>query len=273
MSRVVFVILGLLLLASPANADQQVRATWYGNELRGHRTASGEAFNPDGLTAAHRSLPLGTCLVVGSRAVHRRSVAGLVVGRGAGNRHALDRKRDDEALLVSLPGRVCCGQVVSRPRQSLLAARLGLFLVSGCPIRHGESIGGSRGKSGPSLTDPSFCNPSRFFRTLGAKRSGKWTGSVGGITHLASQPHCEVNVTNKFVGLSPSPCCNGLYNRRCSVCALAVKGRGRYAQGCSPHHSRHRFGLRYSALPGISASAAESAEVCGGVRSVVTMQA
>jgi len=39
-------------------------STWYGNELRGHRTASGEIFNPDGLTAAHRSLPFGTCLLV-----------------------------------------------------------------------------------------------------------------------------------------------------------------------------------------------------------------
>ena len=81
MSRVVFVILGLLLLASPANADQQVRATWYGNELRGHRTASGEAFNPDGLTAAHRSLPLGTCLVVGNTKTGK-SVAVRVNDRG-----------------------------------------------------------------------------------------------------------------------------------------------------------------------------------------------
>jgi murein L,D-transpeptidase YcbB/YkuD len=43
-----------------------VRATWYGDEFRGSRTASGEVFNPDGLTAAHKSLPFGTCLVVGN---------------------------------------------------------------------------------------------------------------------------------------------------------------------------------------------------------------
>jgi rare lipoprotein A len=53
----------LMFATSPAFANQ-VQATWYGNELRGHRTASGEIFNPDGLTAAHRSLPFGTCLVV-----------------------------------------------------------------------------------------------------------------------------------------------------------------------------------------------------------------
>jgi len=35
-------------------------ASWYGAELAGHRTASGERFNPSQLTAAHRTLPLGT---------------------------------------------------------------------------------------------------------------------------------------------------------------------------------------------------------------------
>lgn len=56
--------LSLLAVAGPAQAMQTVGATWYGNELRGRRTASGERFNPDGLTAAHRSLPFGTCLLV-----------------------------------------------------------------------------------------------------------------------------------------------------------------------------------------------------------------
>ena len=35
-------------------------ASYYGAELAGHRTASGERFNPSELTAAHRTLPLGT---------------------------------------------------------------------------------------------------------------------------------------------------------------------------------------------------------------------
>jgi rare lipoprotein A len=39
-------------------------ASYYGHELAGNRTASGERFNPAGLTAAHRSLPLGTKLRV-----------------------------------------------------------------------------------------------------------------------------------------------------------------------------------------------------------------
>ena len=35
-------------------------ASWYGSELAGHRTANGERFNPNELTAAHRTLPLGS---------------------------------------------------------------------------------------------------------------------------------------------------------------------------------------------------------------------
>ena len=32
--------------------------------FRGHRTASGQVFNPEGMAATHKSLPFGTCLVV-----------------------------------------------------------------------------------------------------------------------------------------------------------------------------------------------------------------
>ncbi len=54
----------IVFLASPALAGQTVRATWYGHELAGNRTASGEIFKPNGLTAAHRTLPFGPCLRV-----------------------------------------------------------------------------------------------------------------------------------------------------------------------------------------------------------------
>ncbi len=35
-------------------------SSWYGEELAGNRTASGERFDPLGITAAHRTLPLGS---------------------------------------------------------------------------------------------------------------------------------------------------------------------------------------------------------------------
>jgi rare lipoprotein A len=66
MNRMGPVALILMLVTPCAQAEELVGAAWYGNELRGHRTASGEMFDPEGLTAAHRSLPFGTCLVVGN---------------------------------------------------------------------------------------------------------------------------------------------------------------------------------------------------------------
>ncbi len=63
---------GLLLLATTigsiatfsatVNAQPEVRglATLYGTECSGNHTANGELFNPNGLTAAHHSLPFGT---------------------------------------------------------------------------------------------------------------------------------------------------------------------------------------------------------------------
>src|SRR5262245_42218363 len=73
--------LAIFLLSTPAHAGQTVRGTWYGNELAGHRTASGERFNPNGLSAAHRSLPFGTCLRVANPKTGR-SVAVRVNDRG-----------------------------------------------------------------------------------------------------------------------------------------------------------------------------------------------
>ncbi len=40
------------------NYDEVGYASWYGDELRGNPTASGEIFNPDGVSAAHKTLPL-----------------------------------------------------------------------------------------------------------------------------------------------------------------------------------------------------------------------
>jgi rare lipoprotein A len=47
-----------------ANTIGPCSASWYGEAFRGRPTASGEPFNPDDFTAAHRSLPLGTVVTV-----------------------------------------------------------------------------------------------------------------------------------------------------------------------------------------------------------------
>ncbi len=50
----------------PANGGpwQVGHATWYGAALAGHRTASGERFDPAKMTAAHKTLKLGTWVEV-----------------------------------------------------------------------------------------------------------------------------------------------------------------------------------------------------------------
>ena len=55
--------------AAPALAPEQVyretgTASWYGRELQGRRMADGGIFDMDGLSAAHRILPLGTVIRV-----------------------------------------------------------------------------------------------------------------------------------------------------------------------------------------------------------------
>lgn len=59
----------------------QGEASYYGRELQGNRTASGERFNAEGFTAAHRTLPLGTRLRVTNLA-NGRSVIVRVNDRG-----------------------------------------------------------------------------------------------------------------------------------------------------------------------------------------------
>lgn len=44
--------------ADVADYDDVGYASWYGEELAGRPTANGESFNPDGISAAHRTLPL-----------------------------------------------------------------------------------------------------------------------------------------------------------------------------------------------------------------------
>ena len=56
-------------------------ASFYGESFRGRATASGESFDPDALTAAHRTLPFGTCLRVEST-VNGRSVHVRITDRG-----------------------------------------------------------------------------------------------------------------------------------------------------------------------------------------------
>jgi rare lipoprotein A len=62
-----FAFAAILLVLSSCHADpafaESMVASYYGSES-GSRTANGEHFNPEGMTAAHKTLPFGTQLRV-----------------------------------------------------------------------------------------------------------------------------------------------------------------------------------------------------------------
>ena len=45
---------------APIGQVQEGRASYYGKGFAGRRTASGERYDPNGMTAAHKTLPFGT---------------------------------------------------------------------------------------------------------------------------------------------------------------------------------------------------------------------
>ncbi len=100
-----------------ARATQEGLATWYGEALRGHKTASGERFDPDEFTAAHRTLPLGTEVLV-ERLDTGKTVAVRINDRGPFG---------DDRRIVDLSKRAArelgmIGAGVARVRVTLLRA-------------------------------------------------------------------------------------------------------------------------------------------------------
>jgi rare lipoprotein A len=57
------------------------KASWYGGYFHGRRTASGETYNQHALTAAHRTLPFGTVVLV-TNTSNQRSVLVRINDRG-----------------------------------------------------------------------------------------------------------------------------------------------------------------------------------------------
>ena len=90
---------GLLLMPLPDVADggpsktrQVGLASWYGMHHQGRQTASGERFSRGQLTAAHRSLPLGTKVKVTNLRTQQQVVV-KITDRGpygAGKRRIID---------------------------------------------------------------------------------------------------------------------------------------------------------------------------------------
>ncbi|MEW5728325.1 MAG: septal ring lytic transglycosylase RlpA family protein [Pseudomonadota bacterium] len=92
LSAVVAIALPLQALPATETHAQDgavVKASWYGKRYRGRPTASGEAFDPAALTAAHPSLPFGTLVEVANPEDGRRVVV-RVNDRGPANGRGID---------------------------------------------------------------------------------------------------------------------------------------------------------------------------------------
>jgi rare lipoprotein A len=61
--------------------EQQGRASWYGRDFHGRKTASGERYDMHALTAAHRTLPLASWVRVTNEA-NQKSVVVKINDRG-----------------------------------------------------------------------------------------------------------------------------------------------------------------------------------------------
>ena len=104
--------------AVPAGASVETgRIAWYGKKFAGRKTASGEAFNPEALTMAHKTLPFGTRVKV-TNLKNKKSVTVRVNDRGPTQ---ADRVGDVSLAAARALGMVNSGvvdaelQVVSTP--------------------------------------------------------------------------------------------------------------------------------------------------------------
>jgi rare lipoprotein A len=76
-----FISLLLLLALLPLHAAEEGLASWYGGKFQGRRTASGERFDTNKLTAAHRTLPFDSVVRV-TNLENNRSVEVRINDRG-----------------------------------------------------------------------------------------------------------------------------------------------------------------------------------------------
>jgi rare lipoprotein A len=90
--------------AGSAYANQTGIASYYGSELHGRKTASGERFNQHQLTAAHRTAPFGTRYRVTNLAT-QRSVVVRVNDRGPFVRGRIIDLSSSAAKAIGMHGR------------------------------------------------------------------------------------------------------------------------------------------------------------------------
>lgn len=78
MRKLMYVVVLIILMSFTDNVG---KASYYGKEHHGKRTASGQVFDMNKLTAAHRSLPFGTKVLV-TNVDNGKSVIVVINDRG-----------------------------------------------------------------------------------------------------------------------------------------------------------------------------------------------
>lgn len=81
MMKLFSIIIMSFVINFSANADQIGTASWYGKHFHGKRTASGQIFNTHNLTAAHKTIKLGSKVKV-TNLHNNKSVIVLINDRG-----------------------------------------------------------------------------------------------------------------------------------------------------------------------------------------------
>lgn len=117
--RLAVLMLWPLVAMAPARAQAPAaarahrlrgRVSWYGRRFASRKTASGEPFDPEALTMAHRALPFGTVVRV-TNLRNRRSVVVRVNDRGP---HAGGRIADVSLAAARALGMLRSGVVEAR---------------------------------------------------------------------------------------------------------------------------------------------------------------
>lgn len=80
-ATMMLVVACVVVACMPAHAAQTGMASWYGPGFHGRRTASGERFNQNAMTCAHRTAKFGTHLKVTDLSTGR-SITCRVTDRG-----------------------------------------------------------------------------------------------------------------------------------------------------------------------------------------------
>jgi rare lipoprotein A len=177
-----YVVLGkrYRVLGSSKGYVQKGKASWYGPNFHGRLTANGETYDMEALTAAHRTLPLGTYVKV-TRSDRGREIVVRINDRGpfvkgriidlskAGARH-LDMLEEGVAevtvrALGSRKGGSSAGEVLLTPRQDYeqgaFSIQVGAFTVKDNARRLARQMKEQYGEADVSLYDR---GDRKFFR-------------------------------------------------------------------------------------------------------------